>query len=252
MVDEPIIHKIRRDLTLHPLRTTSQAHKIMKRLKTLKEAISAVGVPVSALVGKQGEEYLANRTLPSPLRFVLVFLLILVVYIGIRRAAGWLLTLRSLRRLVVRSQFVEGTWMDVVRLRGEVAYVGVLRFSVEEERLRITGENYTVDCVLENSFNSDMVDLDWPVVTFTYSADREVAGNAESQGFSRIRFAERDGPPCRYKGFYQDTNGRRADYIGWRITNSDELAAIDDPLKIREVIRAVVKRENRGPEGMVK
>lgn len=221
----------------------------MRRLKAFKEVLSVVGVPLSALAGKEGEAYLATLSLPPALRFGLAVILIIVVYLCIRRSADWVLSWRWFRRWIAGRYDVEGTWMDVVRQRGEVIYVGVLRVSVEREQLRITGENYGADGLLQDSFNSEQVALDWPVVTFTYTADRRATGNPESRGFSRIRFAERNGPPTRYKGFFQDTSGRRGDYGGWRVARREELARVDDPREIGGIVRGIVAREPQATAG---
>jgi hypothetical protein len=206
----------------------------MERLKQFLKWTSVTGALFGAFVGGKADKYLETSLLPSGAKALLAFSVIVLVYVIIGECAEYTMgSLRWLRRLILANQYVEGTWMDVVRDGDSITHIGVLRITILNGDLHVSGDNYRTNGLLVDSFHSTMLEFSWPLVRFVSSSDR--IGSAPS--YSEVRFDPRNGVPTRYKGFFQDVGGSRFDYVGWRINDVEVLRQLDDPMKVTKVVR---------------
>lgn len=217
----------------------------MERLRKARTFVTAVAVPLSYYAGSKGQEMLVKWNLPALVEALLVLLLVLTIFFGVRQLAMWLLALRRVRRWILRGQFIEGTWMDVVRRKGEVVNVGVLNFDIRGDVLHVWGNNFRTDGTVQNAFNSEMTKLTWPKLLFYFESDQQTTGSPTSEGTAQLRFAPvESGLPQRYSGFCRNFNGQRGDCSGWRVADEATLMALKNPAETKKIVLDVIRSES--------
>jgi hypothetical protein len=200
----------------------------MKRLSRFKTTASYVAVPFAAFAGQLAQQALEHATIPLLLKLSLDLVAVIVAFRLIEQLSDLLLNWPRFRRILLGNEATEGTWMDVVRVGGSVSHIGVLRFSLNDGELRVTGENFDVHGAVLSSFTSELVSVRWPVLRMQFAIDRPAGISPETIVFARLVFTERDGPPVRYKGYYHDTNASRGDFAGWKVLDPQALRSLDD------------------------
>lgn len=214
----------------------------MKRIETFRRVTSAVGLTLGAAVARYTDSVLANYTLPGPLQIFVFFVVMLCIYLVTNYGASAFVDASPrLRRFILGKYFVEGTWMDVLRVNGTPTYVGLLRIEYDSGTLSISGRNFNRNGVVESSFNSDIAAFEWPRLLFKYSASRSPEGEHNLEGFAHVRFVGRDGSPLSYDGYYRDHAGNRAEYSGWKVTEKDKLASLDKPEDLKDQVTSMWK-----------
>lgn len=225
----------------------------MGRLRRVRAIATVVAVPFACYAGNKGQEKLLAWNLPTLVEAFLVLLLILAVFLGVRQLAMWLLASRRVRRWILREQFIEGKWMDVVRRKGEVVNVGVLNFDIRGDVLHVWGSNFRTDATVQNAFNSEMTNFAWPKLLFYFESDQQTTGSPTSEGTAELRFTPAgSGPPQKYSGFCRNFNGQRGDCSGWRVTDDKTLAALNDPVATEKIVLDIVRRETGKSSGSMK
>lgn len=216
----------------------------MKRLQKIKSGINFVAVPLACFAAKVSLDYLGRLQIHFLVKGLLVLLAIFLVYIVIRQAGTWILFSSTVRQILIGKEWIEGTWMDIVRVKDQIQKVGVLYFEVREDSIFVTGSNYKTNGEVDNSFTSEITKFDWPKLRLWYQSDKRTIGSPTSGGFSELRFVPREGPPQKYSGFCQDYNGKRGNCSGWRIIDKSILKKLDNPSTTKEVILQQVEGES--------
>ena len=142
----------------------------------------------------------------------------------------------SIRRLHRR---IGGTWIDVARFRNGDRIFGVVHISLSEGglSLRFTGQNYDQTGRQIGDFNSQLIDVKWPVLRFFYEASPGV--RSFSSGVVRLRFEEEADDECvsQYAGEAMDFERNVADSLeGWRLLERSRKKRLANPDTRRDEI----------------
>lgn len=216
----------------------------MDRFDRLARLSSGIGLACGVVLASATRTWLKDLSLPEWATLLIDFTVVSSCAVLIRLfAEGVLMTVRPLRRVLLNRQYVEGTWIDVIWSAGKVPRVGLIRIEPSGSSLRYCGENVDVNGHCRGTFTSEMVSLSWPELKFKYRSADTSASMMFSQGYGEIQFTERDGPPCRYVGHCVDAeSGERHHLEGWRISNPDVLADLDDPERQHKRILEIAAR----------
>ncbi len=203
----------------------------MKNLVKVSRVAGGIGVALGVTLGQQLFVWLAKHSLPPWFSLILTLAAVVILSDIIREATSNLVSIsRPLRRLILGRQDIEGTWIEVTGKNGEVRYVSLIRLEIEDETVRISGENFDEEGKRDGTFLSDMLVVTWPVLKYKFTAVRAAGKIPSYTAYGQIQFAERDGPPTRYHGFFLDFNeATRNDFSGWRLRKSEELTLLDQP-----------------------
>lgn len=132
--------------------------------------------------------------------------LVLAPRIGIVAAAGLIsnhLADRTIRRARVRrllggNEWVDGTWVNVVRGEdGRPLRVGIVHFVPDGPSVRYGGQNYDPETgVFDGAFSTTASSFTFPDLHFVYESESRAEGNINQMGGGRLRFVPtQTGPP---------------------------------------------------------
>jgi hypothetical protein len=199
----------------------------VNRLRTYDGAVRAGSVAGGFCIAS-----VAAAPLPGPPAFVFGGKVVVAV---IATAAVGLLIDRLLgsrsfpQRLFLGDQFVRGTWADVYTDGAGESSIGITRFNYEGDTVTWTGENFDVNGNLVGAFSAESRDVTWPRMSFICTTADPAAGAPMVESLTEIHFiADTRDHPSRYTGFSLiAADGRRATFVGTRVTSAADLRAID-------------------------
>ena len=219
----------------------------MNRYKALSTLSSVLGIAIIAAFAKLFTDWLHSKGIPVWLIFALDICLIVVGSQILRVIIDRLIDRAHwIRALWLGEQFVEGIWLQYVRVADQLVGLGIIVVRADGGSIRFSGEDYDVQGKSISTFMSRAVFIDWPLVTFAYTAQRTFKKNPPRTGFSYWSFVENiKGTPKRHKGhFIDEFDGRRHDCEGWLIDNPDLLKRLADSIDRREVVLELIGSQN--------
>lgn len=216
----------------------------MKRLKSFGRISAATGVAIGVTLGQWITAWLQQYSLPPWFTLVLMLGIVILFSVIVKEGGENILALsKPLRRLLLGRRNVEGAWIEVTERSGELRYISLVRLEVEGGELRISGENFDHTGRRDGTFSSDMLVVKWPKIMYKFEAVRAEGKNPTYVAYGQIHFAERDGPPGRYHGFFLDFNeGTRNDFSGWRISDSEDLQVLDETRDFSKNLRILADK----------
>ena len=220
----------------------------MDQYQRISAVASAIALGTGVVLANVSRDYLASLKLATWKQLIVEFLIISISILAIRSLLDtWLFLAPWIRRLFLGGQYVEGTWVDLVRHGGRVASIGIIQIRPQGSSLRYSGENYDLDGRYIGHFTSKMTSLSWPRLSFKYDTFDIMAGDSAPgpflQGFGEIAFDETSFPPRRYHGDCIDSlAGVRHALEGWRIVDKSDLKKLRDPQERGKAILALAQR----------
>lgn len=211
----------------------------MDRLNKIAQITQTLSLAASAAVGQQVSSWLEKQKTFSPWLPPLVALLIVVV--GLHLLQSLLENIfdssRTLRRLLLGHQFIEGTWFDLSLADDRPPIVGIARILFSGSTVRFYGDDFSVDGTRQGHYMSDYASLEWPKLKYKYTYHVSGTRQLSNQGFGEAQFLTHGGPSQQYVGFHFDIlEGLRVTYEGWKIEDQQILDKLDNPNTRREVV----------------
>jgi hypothetical protein len=205
----------------------------MNRFERLATLATAVGIGVGVVIASASRAMLTRHQIPSAYVTAIDALVITVASLAVRLlteevALNW----RFVRKLLLRRQFVEGTWIDVVQRDGAPSVIGIVRFEPSGSFISYSGENLDVRTgAYLGHFSTEMVANAWPRIRFKYTAfDHASSSDPFVQGFGELQFLGEMRYPDRYVGYCIDSlRGQRHLIEGRRITDTATICALTSP-----------------------
>jgi len=218
----------------------------MNRLETFLTG-SAIAVAAALTTGVHVVE--ENLGLAFGPRLVADAVVIALAFTFIRELiAVTLLEASALRRAILRGTYIEGTWVDVVSYPDREPLIGVVHLSSHGTGLKYYGENFYPDGTHANQFATQGVQVEFPRLTFHYTAGGAGEEGPFLGGVGLIAFDGR-GPrgPGRYTGYCLDAaEGTRHKLIGARVEDPTDLIELADPnTRVEAALRLAVPLINQ-------
>ena len=211
----------------------------VRKLVRFQAGASACGVAIGVALNVVLTRWLGPKGVPEWVAFVPYLLAVGLTYALFRVAADSLVeNSQQLRRALLGNRFVEGPWLEMVHSGDGSIFARILYIAFEAQTLRLSGQNFDLNGQPRGTFRSVMVVLDWPVLKYKY--DWAARGpKRPSEGYGEICFAQTQGAPVFLQGFFVDLDdGLRRTLWGKRLEGTQALAALSDPPKLSEMIRA--------------
>lgn len=114
---------------------------------------------------------------------------------------------RRLRRWILGRYCVEGTWFDVMHRVDEPVSIGISRIEYDGRDLRFRGFDVDLASRRSQPYTSQLAQIEWPHLHYTYDQQRPDRQAASVQGYGRLRFDTTEGRPRSYTGDYFETGG---------------------------------------------
>ena len=147
---------------------------------------------------------------------------------------------RWLRRLVLGSAFIEGTWVNAVTSRsdgGEGVTYGVVEIFHQDGELQITGQTFDASAAKIGDFSSKFSSVEALEVTFAYTKDHFDPAHpalSETHGYSCYRFTRKNPQPEAFTGFFVTQEGRIVSRVqGWKESEKLNLSAAEKVWLVR-------------------
>ena len=147
---------------------------------------------------------------------------------------------RWLRRLVLGSTFIEGTWVNTVTSRsdgGEGVNYGVVEIFHQDGELQITGQTFDASAAKIGDFSSKFSSVEALEVTFAYTKDHFDPAHpalSETHGYSCYRFTRKNPQPEAFTGFFVTQEGRIVSRVqGWKESEKLNLSAAEKVWLVR-------------------
>lgn len=217
----------------------------MDHYKELSKVTSIIGIAIAAVIGDFCRDWLRDQKVNSGLvLFIAVVFVVIVSQLSkllINRFLNWAMWLR---RLWLSHQFLEGVWIDIVKCQGNPIGFGVITVTGDADSIYFGGQDYFTSVESPGTFQSHAVIINWPIVTYTYSAHRGNKLNPLSSGFCQLRIEENVlGPPNHWTGVFIDLfDGTRHDVEAWKIEDKSTIKNLADPQKRKDTIKDLTLR----------
>lgn len=203
----------------------------MKRLSIFVRLIAISGGAIGVVLSNGATSWLKPFGFPGWFPNLIALLIVAASTELLKEGADFAVSAsQPLRRILLRRQFIEGSWLDIAYKDGEPYSIGIIRIEPEGTSIRVSGELFDLQGEPKGIFRSEMTNVQWPVLRYKYSAVRSsISQRDDFQGYTELQFAERDGIPLRFQGYYCDfLQGDRCDVRAMRLQNEEELKQLLD------------------------
>jgi hypothetical protein len=213
----------------------------MDRYKLASKLSRQLGLGTAVLLAKFASDWATQAKLhPTS---VVIFMLIAA---GLGKSSAEslfdLLFLRAcwIRRLLLGNCFVEGTWIEFVRMERKPFSISITHISPKNDfSLIFSGTNYDLQGIQLSNFRTDMTEISWPVISCKHSNQPSQGGSPRLEGFGELQFDTTEKLPNTYSGFFIHlTEGRRYNVVAHKITNKESLAKLNSVRDRMEMILA--------------
>ena len=200
----------------------------MNRYELLNKGLSAVALATGVVSIRAAEEALSAYQLPDGVGFALSILVLAFCLVYLKVVLGHLVSaIPGLRRLLLGNQYVEGVWLNCVSTSTGKEIFGVINIEARGLSLAYGGENYARDGAHVGEFDSTLIEMTFPVMTFQYGASPSMAAEF-SGGIIRITFHER--PPVRFTAVGLDHYKEKPESIeAWKIFDEVSIQGLKVP-----------------------
>jgi hypothetical protein len=204
---------------------------LLRKMSRLENTLTACAVALAAVLTASAHRLEEPLELSWGLKLLIDCGIIAVCFTLLKELiAATLLESAAVRRLVLRGEFVEGTWIDVVSYPDRDPLIGIVHIGSHRSRLTYYGENLHSDGTHANQFSTEAARLDFPRLTFHYAAGGSGGERPYLAGIGAITF-DLPGPagPSRYSGHCLDAvEGVRHTLIGIRVEDPGDLVELSD------------------------
>ncbi len=176
----------------------------MDRQKLIQNLEATIGAAVGVVLSQQ-TSHLITKLFHIQGAAITFAIIIVTASIIITKFLIGSLFVRSktLRRILLGKQYVEGTWFDIMRINNKVAEIGFSRISYTHKDIQFWGEDYELEMDQCFPYRADMVQMNWPTLHYVYTANRSDTEEKGSKGYGELDFQkELRGCPKKYSGKY--------------------------------------------------
>lgn len=224
-------------------------------VKTIKKIQTSMGVAVGVVFSQEltrlGKAWLVFPGSYAVISLIIISISVLLLnYLGSELFSHW----RWLRKKLLGRQYIEGVWFDIMRCDGELLDVGISCMSYDDFNLTYRGQDYNLRTDLWAPFHARMLRLEWPRLTYIYSAQRQGEASAEMLGYGVLDFhVGAKGAPRTHSGQYFPFHaGKTICFESFRL-NADKdaelLARLDEPETRKQALITLYNRYSRTPLG---
>ncbi|NER06985.1 MAG: hypothetical protein F6K17_32585 [Okeania sp. SIO3C4] len=201
-------------------------------------------------------DYLAQATIGSPIRLVILSVTLILLLRASETALQILLTHWTwLRKRVFGRWNIEGWWADVTydRATKEVLFGSLSRFRYESGQIIARGDSFDSDGRIFGTFIMRTTEYEEHELKYGFEwrldesalSDSESArkGLTELKGYGELRFSAVEAQPRNYLGFFIDTGYRTPLFFqGELITDAATRKELDNQIAKKEFMRARIEQ----------
>lgn len=219
----------------------------MKRLNNIFKIINFFAIAISIAISHYIKELAKDKFNNEILLFVIALVVITIGYEIIPIIFKKFFEIPFFKKMFLGNQYVEGTYLDIMFEDGKATDVGLSRIIIEDDKLRYGGFLYKIKGdVVGSSYRSKMIEMEYPIMKYTYDYKLVTDSSALLHGYGEIDFDERKGEPMHYTGNFIDfTNGDKVYFEGWKIRDKAILKDLDNPKERYKTIINFFKDANK-------
>ncbi len=231
------------------------------KLKTIESSALPIGVTVGVVLADLLTS-VARAWLTKPSTAAVVSIVVIAASIELVKffAENLFDHCKFIRRMLLRDQYLEGTWFDIMRVDGKPTEVGLSWLGYENWEVKYTGEDYDLkydsggtDLAMTHRFpytGEKVVYSKDNKLLYKYTADRSDRNDPEIAGYGELQFHPgQRGIPTRYSGHYLRPEGdaklRKVSFEGFRLDEKkhrEYLNRINDAETRKDAIRDLLRR----------
>ena len=174
----------------------------LKKLQTIEEAF---GAAVGIVLAEQFAPLMKQWLLISGSAAVFSVILVTISILFVRFLIGSLFERsKTVRKILLGKNYIEGIWFDVMREKGQVKEIGVSSVEYADFQIKYSGEDYDLAVTQRLPFMAEMAQLKRDgVMMYKYTARRSDTDRVGTPGYGELQFhSGRHGMPTRYTGEY--------------------------------------------------
>jgi hypothetical protein len=165
----------------------------MDNLKRLTRAIHAISLTASVLAAELGASWVEEHVHDGKPWLPLVVAVVIVIYAShsIQDLLELLLeNSDTLRRRLLRRQFIEGTWFVIFFVNEKPRSFGITRIEYDGASVRFSGEDFLVEKEGRGHYLTDFTLLNWPKLKYKYTYQVSDSKEVSRQGYGEAQFLE--------------------------------------------------------------
>lgn len=220
---------------------------IVDNYKELVTISSMLGVAFAVIAGGFARDWLYDKGVSNDLVLILVLCFIVALSeisgLIIKRIISWS---RVLRTFLLGRQYLEGTWIDMVKCNGNIVGYGLITVSSDLGSIYINGQDYSIAIEPQGTFESHNLIIDWPKITYIYSAQSPGKNNPLIEGISILNIHENIGStPNHWTGVFVDLfdeNNNRFHTEAWKIKDKSVIDKLKTPELREDSLKELIKK----------
>lgn len=217
----------------------------MKRLDNFVSWSTAVVSGAFAAGGLVVREWLRAKGLGATGSSIAIAILFLILIKATEAIVRFCINNSStIRRLILRDYYIEGSWIDINLNEGMRAIfaVSLVHFRFIDGQLTFGGEVFSIQGSAIGNFRSSTCRLDGHNFWYIYKRDVTLKERESVTGFGQLSFTDSAGPPDTYYGSFLDRmTNHQIDVQGRKIL--DKKTKLE--MRTREGRKAVALREKQ-------
>lgn len=155
---------------------------------------------------------------------------------------------KTVRRLLLGKDYIEGMWFDIMREKGNVKEIGVSSLEYADFQIKYSGEDYDLAVTQRLPFLAEMTQLRKDgVLMYKYTARRSDTDRLGIPGYGELQFhLGRQGMPTRYTGeYFQLNENTKCTFEGFKLDEKKDrelLELLDDGKTRKEALRKLKEK----------
>lgn len=183
----------------------------MSRLPSLSTISIGAAAGAAAVFGGWLQLRLRDEGLTDAAGGAVALSLAAMLAVALRYAIReWIVGNRHVRRLLLGSQYVEGTWVDTVRLEDGTEQLGITHVGPDGDGLRFTGRNFDTDGNHVGSFRSTAAELRDHELHYLCETREDGPPSVFGRSAGILTFTLQEGRPREYEGVFLAYEGELA------------------------------------------
>lgn len=220
----------------------------MDRQELIQDLEATIGVAIGVILSQQ-TSHLTTKWFTVPgINAMFAIILVTISIIIMKFFVGSLFVRsRTLRRILLGKQYVEGTWFDIMRKNNEVVEIGFSRISYTHKEVQFCGEDYNLEMDQCYPFHADIVQINWPTLHYVYTANRSDTKEETIKGYGELDFQkELRGSPKKYSGKYFVLRGTdKISFEGIKVNERKDkrlIELLDEPATRKKALRQLLEK----------
>lgn len=219
----------------------------MKEITTAKSIIEISSITLSIALQK----YIVNLLMTNALlnnnvmAFFASVIIVFLLFIVLRFVLLRIINTSTIRKLILKDNFIEGQWAEIVYDReGKPVSYGLLTIKGKGSSILIHGDSFDLKTHEHiGSFKSNSFSYSEPNLSYHYKYDQSRA-NHITEGVSRIKFISRGKKePIIHTGFFFDIeNESKYNFTSWKIIDKKLMEKIESPENFNTEILSYIQR----------